>query len=136
MRLLLFLSWKVLNQLKPKMSRYSLMTHEGSLSEVTADETSSIPVLEGFEPIETEGEQLQSDDQNSESLPEVTADETSSIPVLEGFEPIETEGEHYSLMTKIRSLSEVTADETSSIPVLEGFEPIETEDEQLQSDEK
>ena len=28
-----------------------------SLSEVTADETSSIPVLEGFEPIETEDEQ-------------------------------------------------------------------------------
>ena len=49
--------------------------------------------MEGFEPIETEGEQLQSDDQNSESLPEVTADETSPIPVLEGFEPIETEGE-------------------------------------------
>ena len=108
-----------------------------SLSEVTADETSSVPVLEGFEPIETEDEQLQSDDQNTESLSEVTADETSSIPVLEGFEPIETEDEQLqSDDQNTESLSEVTADETSSIPVLEGFEPIETEDEQLQSDDQ
>ena len=32
--------------------------------------------VEGFEPIETEDEQSQSDDQNTESLSEVTADET------------------------------------------------------------
>ena len=61
-------------------------------------------MLEGFEPIETEDEQLQSDDQNSslqrakvakrptfipDSTEEVDLeDEISSIPVLEGFEPI------------------------------------------------
>ena len=75
-----------------------------SLSEVTADETSSVPVLEGFEPIETGDKQLQSDDQNSSlqrakvakrstfipaSTEEVDLeDEISSTPVLEGFEPI------------------------------------------------
>ncbi|MGB2463818.1 MAG: hypothetical protein ACPICC_02800, partial [Candidatus Puniceispirillaceae bacterium] len=112
-----------------------------SLSEVTADETSSIPVLEGFEPIETEDEQLQSDDQNTESLSEVTADETSSIPVLEGFEPIETEDEQLQSDDQNSSLQRAKVekrptfipdsteevdleDEISSIPVLEGFEPI------------
>ncbi|MGB1546415.1 MAG: hypothetical protein ACPHDJ_07650, partial [Candidatus Puniceispirillaceae bacterium] len=66
---------------------------------------SSIPVVEGFEPIETEDQQLQSDDQNSslqrakvekrptfipDSTEEVDLeDEVSSIPALEGFEPIE-----------------------------------------------
>ena len=99
-------------------------------SEVTADETSSIPVWKDFEPIETEDEPLQSDEQNAERLSEVTADETSSIPVLEGFEPIETRDEPLqSDDQNAEDFSEVTADETSSIPVLEGFEPIETEDD-------
>ena len=72
---------------------------------MTADEISTVPVLEGFEPIETESEQLQSNDQNPslqrakvakrptfipDSTEEVDLeDEISSIPVLEGFEPIE-----------------------------------------------
>ncbi len=111
------------------------------LSEVTADETSSIPILEGFEPTETTDEQLQSDDQDTEGLSEVTADETSSIPVLEGFEPIETEDEQLVSDDQNSSLQRAKVekrptfipdsteevdleDEISSIPVLEGFEPI------------
>ena len=98
-------------------------------------------MLEGFEPIETEDEQLQSDDQNTESLSEVTADETSSIPVLEGFEPIETEAEQVKSDDQNSSLQRAKVekrptfipdsteevdleDEISSIPVLDGFEPI------------
>ena len=76
------------------MSHYSLIDQDAEgLSEVTTDETSSIPVLEGFEPIKTEDEHYSLIEQDADDLPEVTADETSSIPVLEGFEPIETEDE-------------------------------------------
>ena len=90
----LFLYWKGFEPIETEDEpSQSDDQNTGSLSEVTADEISSIPVLEGFEPIETEDEPSQSDDQNAENLSEVTADETSSIPVLEGFEPIETKDE-------------------------------------------
>ena len=136
MRHLRFLYWKVLSPSKPKMNHHILMTMMQKAFQITADETSSIPVLEGFEPVKTEDESSHSDDQNAEGLPDTAADEKSSIPVLEGFEPVETEDESlHSDDHDAEGLSDVTADETSSIPVLEGFEPVETEDESLQSDD-
>ena len=111
--------------------------HTEDSSSVTAGETSSIPALEGFEPVETEDGPSESDDQHKEDSSGVTAGETSSIPVLEGFEPVETEdGPSESDDQNKEDSSGVTSGETSSIPVLEGFEPVETEDGPSESDDQ
>ena len=95
-------------------------------AEVKADETSSIPVLEGFEPVKLE--------MNHYSLMTKMQKISQRLKLMKHppflywkFEPIETGDEPLqSDDQNAEDFSEVKADETSSIPVLEGFEPIET----------
>ena len=116
------------------------------LSGVTADETPSIPVLEGFEPIETGDESLQSNNQNAEDLSGVAADETSSIPVLEGFEPIgagdeslQSDNHHEEADPVSDANEEETADSNSSLQRAKvakrpAFVPDASEEVELEND--
>ena len=107
------------------------------LTDVAAEGTESIPVLEGFEPAEAEDEASQSSEQDAGDLANVTAEGTESIPVLEGFEPVEAEDEaSQSSEQDAEDLANVTAEGTESIPVLAGFEPVEAENEASQSSEQ
>ena len=95
-------------------------------SEATADETSSIPVLEGFEPIETGDEQLQSDDHYKASDPVSGADTEEATDSNSSLQRAKVAKRPAFLPDSSEEVD--LENDISSLPVLEGFEPTEGDD--------